>query len=166
MKNKFYISNNKAYINVNHKKIGTYWAIIDLEDFDKVNQYKTTWNIGYKNNHIDGIKTKIQKNKKREVVWLHRLIMNCPNNKVVDHINGNTFDNQKNNLRIVTNAQNRTNLSSISKNKSGYTNIYLEKDGKYRVRINGKSFGRYKNLQDAIKIRDTHIKEIFNLRER
>jgi len=48
---------------------------------------------------------------------LHRIIMNCPKEMVVDHINGDTLDNRKCNLRVCTNAQNIMN-SFPHKNKS------------------------------------------------
>lgn len=42
---------------------------------------------------------------------LHRLIMSCPADKVVDHINGNPLDNRKCNLRICTHRENCLNRS-------------------------------------------------------
>ncbi len=168
MKNKYVVEENTVKIKVRHKDLGDMWTIIDKEDFEKVSQYKTTWFIGYskkKGNHVDGIKTKVQKNKVRKQIWLHGLIMNCPTNMVIDHKNGNTFDNRKSNLRIVTRLENATNLNSISNNKSGYTNIYIDYK-KYRVQIRGKCFGSYRTLYEAIKVRDKHIKDVFPLRER
>lgn len=42
--------------------------------------------------------------------WLHRLIMsNCPKGMVIDHINGNSLDNTRKNLRITTQSINRQN---------------------------------------------------------
>ena len=168
MKNKYKIDidNNIVLIAIKNHHIGTIYSKVDLDDFNKINMFRTTWHVTYKNNRIDGVRTKIQKHGKRKQVWLHRLITNCPSNMVVDHINGDTLDNRKCNLRIVTQAENATNLSSYSNNKSGYTNIYIEKDGKYRVRINRKSFGRYNDLETAVKIRNKNIKDIFELRER
>lgn len=167
MKNKYKIDidNNIVLITIKNHHLGTVYSKVDLDDFNKINMFRTTWHVTYKNNRIDGVRTKIQKHGKRKQVWLHRLITNCPSNMVVDHINGDTLDNRKCNLRIVTQAENATNLSSYSNNKSGYTNIYIE-NNKYRITIGGKHYGTYDNLDLAIKIRDKYIKEIFKLRER
>jgi hypothetical protein len=40
---------------------------------------------------------------------MHRVVMNCPKDKMVDHIDGNPLNNQKSNLRIVTQHENMQN---------------------------------------------------------
>jgi hypothetical protein len=56
--------------------------------------------------------------------YLHRLIMNCPDGMVVDHIDGNTLDCRKSNMRVITNGENRQNLHVLhSKNTSGYRGV-------------------------------------------
>jgi len=42
----------------------------------------------------------------RQSLYLHRLLTNCPKGMWVDHINGDTLDNRKANLRVCTPAQN------------------------------------------------------------
>lgn len=46
------------------------------------------------------------KNKK---LPLHRFLLNCPAEMEVDHINGDSLDNRKSNLRICTHQQNMCN---------------------------------------------------------
>ena len=78
--------------------------IIDLEDLDKVKDYK--WNIrdGY-------VLSKVGQNK---IIHLSRLLLNLKeeysyNGVVVDHIDGNTLNNSKSNLRICSRSENQIN---------------------------------------------------------
>lgn len=65
---------------------------------------------------------------------LHRLLTKCPSDKVVDHINGNTFDNRQVNIRVCTPGENMLNKKQYSTNKTGMTNIN-ERNGLYYINI-------------------------------
>ena len=84
---------------------------------------------------------------------LHRFIMNPPNDKVVDHINRNTLDNRKQNLRITDIRTNVINRGLQSNNTTGVTGVRLER-GMYHsaISVNGKciNLGWFNNIQDAI----------------
>lgn len=119
---------------------------IDLEDVDKVKDYK--WSITG-NSYIRNNKTGIR---------LHRFVMNCPDDKIVDHINHDRFDNRKSNLRICNNSQNQMNTSLRKDNKSGYKGItWNKRKNKWMVRIGYKDssifLGYFDNLEEAIEIR-------------
>lgn len=87
--------------------------------------------------------------KTRQEMFLHRFLMGCKKGDglVVDHINGNTLDCTRENLRIVSVAQNTQNSRIKSANTSGYKNVsYNTKHGKWKVDVasNGVShFGGY-----------------------
>lgn len=124
--------------------------LIDAEDLEKVREYSWSETRGY---IVAGIK-----GGKGTTIALSRFLTNCPDDKIVDHKNGNTLDNRKCNLRIVTRHQNNVNKKINSRNKSGCTGVYWEKStNKWRafICIDGKSLylGRYNDFEDAVKIR-------------
>ena len=66
---------------------------------------------------------------------LSRLIMNAEQGLVVDHINHDTMDNRKENLRVIKPTYNSYNRSGPNKNsKSGYRNVALV-DGRWCVQL-------------------------------
>lgn len=77
---------------------------------------------------------------------LHRLITDCPDGMVVDHLNGNLLDNRKKNLRVCTQAENMKNIHSVK----GYS--YDKSKGNYIVRYKGKYCGRCTSKESAERI--------------
>ncbi len=61
----------------------------------------------------------------KKLVLLSRFIMNPPADKVVDHINGDIYDNRRENLRIVNRRQNALNVKARS--NSGFKGVCLYK---------------------------------------
>ena len=57
---------------------------------------------------------------------LHQLLLVCPNNMQVDHINIKKFDNRIQNLRIATQQEQNRNKSIIVTNTSGITGVCKE----------------------------------------
>ncbi len=98
---------------------------------------------------------------------LSRILMNCTNSDlIVDHINGNTYDNRKCNLRIVTSSQNAMNKSARKRCTSKYIGVTLAKGGKkwnasiYVDNVR-KDLGTFKREQDAALVRDKATKKYF-----
>jgi hypothetical protein len=88
--------------------------------------------------------------------YLHRLIMDAPDDMCVDHINGDKLDNRKENLRICTNQQNQMNKAKYKNNKSGFKGVSFDKPtNKYKaqIMIDGKKkhLGRFDDKLDAYK---------------
>lgn len=112
---------------INSPKYGEKEILIDDEDFEKVSQYK--WHLCKNRKNIYVIRNKWNKDK-RVVESLHRYLMGNPENKTIDHINGNTFDNQKKNLRICSNTENIRNKDKYKNNKAGYKGVLIHKEKK------------------------------------
>lgn len=72
-------------------------------------------------------KTKIGNKKFR----MHQLVIpNVPKGFATDHINGERFDNRKENLRICTYAENLMNTARRADNKTGFKGVIQPKDTK------------------------------------
>lgn len=103
---------------------------IDIEDIDLVTKYRWSlwWNEWIENFYVM-CHTVIGGN--RKTIYVHRLIMDVVNdtNNQVDHINGDTLDNRKSNLRVCTRAQNMENRprGANKNNKTGVRNVYIHK---------------------------------------
>ncbi len=132
-------------------KYGDKECIIDTEDWNRVK--KNHWSIYYDRFNFYVITNiKIEKNK-RIIKRLHRVIMNLTDSIIdVDHIDHNTFNNKKENLRICKHEDNLKNRTMFKKNKFGYKCVF-QGNGKWRsyIRINGKQvyLGYFENIKDA-----------------
>lgn len=110
-------------------------VIVDDDDYEKYNHLR--WHLsstGYAVRRNNGITTR-----------LHRLIMNCPDNLVVDHLNGNPLDCRKSNMRVCTQSENTKNHH----NTVGY--CYDKSRSKWLVRYKGVFYGRYETEEEAKK---------------
>lgn len=104
--------------------------------------------------------------KNSEITVLHRLIMNCPEDMVVDHINGNPLDNRRCNLRIVTQQQNAMNHKIRLDNTSGTTGVCFNKRNKKwaaHINFNNESIhiGYFDNFEDAVAARKSAEEKYF-----
>ena len=97
---------------------------------------------------------------------MHRLIMNAREGETVDHINGNTLDNRRENLRIVSASQNAINRRKRADNKSGVTGVYFSKaHNRWFACINidkkKQTIGLFKTMEEAVTARKEKEKEIY-----
>ena len=134
----------------------------DLDDYEKIKNY--CWmdsGLGYvvANEHFK------KRNKNLIQIRMHRFVLNCPDDKEVDHIYHNTFDNRKNKLRIVTRQQNACNQLINSKNTSGYKGVKYNKSSDRwisYIKMNRKTMQKsFKFLEDAISQRSKWELEYF-----
>lgn len=146
---------------INHKG-SEYLSYVDKSDLHKISVIKGTWCLAVnRTGHIDGVKTKIQKSLSRKQIWLHNIVLQKEKeSNIVDHIDHNTLNNKKSNLREITRQENAQNISTTLSSTTRHRNVTID-NGYYRVIINGISLGRYKTIEEAISVADTERIKIF-----
>lgn len=126
---------NDVRIFANYAEIDTYDSlgnvldtyIIDVEDVTLLGNHK--W------------RSVIKKRKEKELhylgtkhtIYFHRLITGNPDIEV-DHINKNTLDNRKSNLRVISNSINRINYGLPINNTSGIKGV-IKRKNKYKAEL-------------------------------
>lgn len=129
--------------------VGDYQVLIDDSDFPKVKRFH--WGM-YKQDDRVIIRCTT---KNPEYKFLHRLLMGVTDPKlVVDHINGDTLDNRRKNLRVCTSAQNVRNCKKSRRNTSGFKGVSLAKStGKWlayiSVNMRNKYLGSFATPEEA-----------------
>jgi len=119
----------------------------DLEDYNLIKNY--CW----RKDNYNYIMSRIDKN---NIVYMHRIVMNCPDDMDIDHIFHINWDNRKEFLRLATESQNQMNRSLQSNNSSGVTGINWEnKKWRVRIHVNDKTIhlGYFNNYNEAIQVR-------------
>ena len=125
------MENEQADTNGVIVKIMGYDVILSEIDVEKVLEKKWSKKEGRKDRVYFLCKTP-----ERRSLYLHRFIMECPANMQVDHINMNTLDNRRENLRICTSAENSRNKGKCKRNKSGFKGVDWQKQlKKWRAQI-------------------------------
>ena len=71
---------------------------------------------------------------KSKIIKMHRVVTNVPDNMIVDHIDHDTLNNQSDNLRVCTVAQNQYNRQVNKNNRTGYKGVKPHGRG-YMARI-------------------------------
>lgn len=147
-----------------------YTAIVDKEDLPLLSRIK--W---------QSIKIKLPSGKEKiyarhsfrqngvnKQITMPQLILGLANmnKKVIDHINGNTLDNRKSNIRKVNYAQNSWNRDEAINSKWGKGIDYCKDKKKFRARImkNGKrvTIGYFHTQNEAISAHQKIEKNLYH----
>ena len=143
---------------------GEAFALVDDEDYDRLIKYP--WYISRTIKYKRAITCLCfyENGKARKFSSpMHRFVMNTPRGMETDHINGDTLDNRKSNLRVCTKSQNMANrkVAGVSK----YLGVCWHKATKKwtaAIRKNNKSYnlGIFENEKDAALAYDKMAREL------
>ena len=129
-KNYYEIKDDITVIYMKNRKCEIFSTIIDTKNLNKIIEFGRSWYVKHQRlGNYYAYCTIYRKNLNPLTYSLHQLLMNIvPGNRELktDHINYDTLDNRKENLRIVTQKDNlKHRKNNNSNNKTGYRNVCL-----------------------------------------
>ena len=148
-----------------------YKTIIDDDDWEKVKEF--SWRVCKKEEkqgliYFHAATKRDLITRQQKDIRLHRLIMECTvgDGFMVDHINHNTLDNRKCNLRLTKPEGNVWNSQKGIRNTSGYKGVsYFKRDDLYQgcIKYKGKSYnaGRASTAVEAARLYDMAAIKLF-----
>lgn len=124
-----------------------YESMIDLADVDLISRWR--WSAVEMRAGAYARRNRLGKS-----VPLHRFLMGEPDGLCIDHINGNTLDNRRSNLRVATVAQNGWNARKRTDNSTGARGVsHHPRDRRFHanIRSNGRKvfLGSFASLEEA-----------------
>lgn len=144
-------------IDISTKKYPNIFVLVDDANFEFLNQWKWFYvKNGYATRTI--YIGKVNGKYKYERVYMHQLVNKTPKGFPTDHINRNTLDNRKKNLRTAYGSINQINCKKAKNNTSGYKGILWHKrDKKWmaNIRVNCKliHLGYFTDIEEAVSCR-------------
>jgi hypothetical protein len=135
-------------------------AIIDDDDYPNISLNK--WFIDFKGNVTYAVRNEMTLGKSRKI-YMHRVVMGARKGQVVDHLDYNGLNNQKNNLRICTHGQNLQHHYSAW-GELPYIGVVRKRE-KFHARIvfNKERFclGCYFTMEEAARVYDRKAIELY-----
>jgi len=135
-------------------------AIVDADDFEWLSQWNwcASWNDHTKSFYV-------KRRQGKHLIRMHRAILDCEDSLQCDHVNGDTLDHRRANIRECTNAQNNQNKGPSRHNTSGFKGVCWEaRRSKWmaRIHINGKEkfIGYFDSPEEGARAYDERAKKL------
>lgn len=155
LQNEYEIVNDIAKIKLTRWSGEVVWSTIDLEDLERVRHSGLNWYVKYVNESYYAMANCDEERYDKTIEYLHRFIANAGIGDIIDHINHDTLDNRKSNLRYSNRAKNAMNRRGRNTNNtSGYRNVSWDKScGQWvvQLQVEGKNtrLGKFDDVHEA-----------------
>lgn len=90
------------------------YAIVDDDMFDYLNQFAWKAKPNGRSNNVYAVRNTKTSDGKNVTIRMHRVVADYAGPLDIDHINHNSLDNRKNNLRIASRSENTLNRKEVS----------------------------------------------------
>jgi hypothetical protein len=137
-----------------------FYAIVDAENYEWLSRWEWSRNVG--TTGVYAARACRQRADQWSVAYMHRAVAGASGDEITDHINGDTLDNRRANLRVCTrfeNAQNRVSSPGVS----GFRGVYAS-GGKWVAEIvaHGVKHRRwgFARAEEAARCRDEMAKRL------
>lgn len=162
--NKWNLYSNYAILNIRYNN-GLVQTVVNIEDYELLKNY--AWRVSKKRNKFYIVSGNYADG---SMIYIHQLILRgkeIPEGYEIDHIDGNSLNNKRENLRIITRSDNARNVKAKINNKIGIRGIsYNKANGMYKCDFSYDGtrfyFTDFETLEEAVYCRK-YIEEYFNL---
>jgi hypothetical protein len=142
------------------------YTIVDDEDYERAKAH--IWRMQKAKDRFY-VSTAIKNpDGKWRYMAMHRFIMGLTKDDrtLVDHRDGNGFNNRKSNLRLATTIQNAMNKKTPASNTSGYKGVWWDRDKerwKSEIKVDGKKIclGSFSDKRSAAKAYNSAARKYF-----
>lgn len=145
-------------VTINSIKYGNVTGLIDCDIADKIKSENINISVTKWSGSLYFILT-------NPTISLHRWIMQADDGQLIDHINQNTLDNRRSNLRFTDKSINALNSKVRKDNTSGFTGVYKSKN-RWIARITWRGrthqVGTFNTPEEANKARQEMLRKILN----
>lgn len=126
-----------------------YSALVDDADYPELIKHR--WHVlSFPGGKRYAARYAYQKDTRGKQILMHRQLTGVARGQVVDHRDHDGLNNQRDNLRVCSTAQNGMSRKGANSNsKTGILGVSPHHGGGYQVTVGGRSRGYFKGLEEA-----------------